>query len=519
MTKAKSILPIKGCIAPQLFNIEGESLIFFEKVNPEEGRFFTINDNGFKLLHNVYESHGMIEGGELYSVKIGVNTEIKRISKNPIHIQINGTYFDFKVDEDDNIVCLGHDGENSIIKIFSSTGEEIKNISLTSLFFASSIKVIGEYIWAAGFTANNEFKLVKINYIGALLEEFIIDSDADERLISKIQIDEERIYLNINGENDSIYILKRTGEKIRELYPKHLNMKEIVDFVVKNDEVYILSNKSIHIFDIKQMVECRDKLVAVPIVKENVKIPYAYFMIIEILKENFLISIISSIIIYTFIYSLGYIDLSLIQSVFFIWTLSGAFALSIGIFRLRSKSTRIMYLLHIQQKNISIGIERSLFLYTIVMSIFSLLFVYDLRIINGILYAIMLVLTLMIDKVFEGDMDHKREDIVVELLSGDKKLHSNLRNLINHSEKQEKILLNIKVEKDFNKKYLSKWNDSRSFILGRDINYIFLDKTFVGVIDLSKRDIKYSKISILADLITYIGERGTVKEVNAMWVD
>lgn len=517
MTKAKHILPIEGCIAPQFFSIENEKIIFFEKVNSEEGRFFTSDENGFNAIYNVYESQGIIERGELYTVNIGSVTTIKRVSGSPISIEINGTYFDFKVDSDSNIICLGHNGENSIIKIFSPLGEEIKSITIKKLLFASAIKVVGDEIFVSGFNYENKLKLITINYIGAILDEIYIDADAENRLISKIQLDSNRIYLTINGKNDSIYIMKKSGEKIREVNSKDINLKELIDFNVKDEKIYILSNKHLHIYSIKEIIVTRKKIIGSLFLKSNIKINYAYFMLIEIIKNNFLLGIILSSVLYTLIYE--YVQLTTIKSVFFIWISSACFSLSIGCFKLRNKSTRIMFLLNLQSKSFSRGPQRSLFISTIILSTLSLLFVNDSRIISGIACGLILLLIFLIDRAFEGDLSRKKEDIIIELLTGDKNLTKNLKSLINHPKKGEKILLSIKVEKDFNKNYLSKWNESRSFILGKDLNYIFLDKTFISVVDLSNRDIKYSKISILSDLICYIGEKGKVKEVNAMWVD
>lgn len=519
MTKAKQIIPIKDSIAPQSFNIENNKMIFFERFNSEEGRFFTFDENGFKVLQNVYESQGIIEGGELYTVNIGSITTIKRISNNPISIEINGTYFDFKVDSDGNIICLGHNGEESIIKIFSPLGDEIKSIPIKALLFSSAIKVEGEEIFIAGFNKENKFKLIKVNYIGTLLEDITVDADGNKRLISKVQVDSDRIYLTINGKNDSIYILKRTGEKIKEIFSRDINLKELIDCAVKDENIYILSDKKIHIYVIKDIIGSKKKCSISLFTNNNIKIPYAYFMMFDAIKNNFLSGIILSTLIYTLIYSVYYIAIPVIKVIFLIWISSASLALSIGCLKLRSKSTRIMYLLNLQSRNTSRSFGRSLFISTIVVSIISLLFAYDFRIINGIVSSAILILVFIIDKIFEGDLRRKKEDIVIELLTLDKNLNMNLKSLVNHSKEGEKILLNIKVEKDFDVKYLSKWNESRSFILGKDINYVFLDKTFISVVDLSKRDIKYSKISILSDLICYIGEKGKVKEVNAMWVD
>lgn len=519
MTKAKKIMPIDGCIAPQLFTINKDKFIFFEKVNPEEGRFFTLSKNKIDSIYNINEAQGIIEEGDMYTISIGQNTVIKRIENDPLTLNIEGAYFDFKVDGNKNIICLGHNGVKSIIKIFSNTGDEIKNIEINALLFGSSIKVEEEHIWISGFDKENKFKLIKINYIGYVLEEFFIDADADERLISKVKIHKDNIYMLINGKKDSIYVINKKGEKVKEIFPKDIDLKEFIDYEVKEDNIYILNNKKIYVFNISEIVKSRDKYKFDLFVKENIKIPYGYFMIIEILRSYFLGGIISSLFIYTFIYRLGYVNISVIESVCFIWMLSTFLSLGYGLFTLRKKSIRIMYLLNLQKGKVANNITRSLFLYTIFLSIISLLFVYNLRIIGGVVSLVMLIFIFIIDKYFAGYLNDKREDIVVELLSGDKNLNLNLKSLVNKSNKGNKILLNIKVEKDFNKKHLTKWNESRAFILGNNINYVFMNKTFISVVDLSNRDIKYSKSSILADLICYIGEFGNVKEVNAMWVD
>lgn len=519
MTKAKKVLPISGCVAPQLFSIEKDKFLFFEKVNPEEGRFFTLDNKGIDVIYDTNEAQGIIEGGELYTISIGKNTLIKRLGDNPMFVNIEGTYFDFKVDEDKNIICLGHNGEESIIKIFSSSGREIKSIKIKTLLFGSSIKVEKDEIWVAGFDKNNTLKLIKINYIGYVLKDFTINTDSNERIISKIQIYKDNIYIMINGKKDSIYILNNKGDKVKELFSRDVNLENLTDFLVKEDNIHILSNKKIHIFDTAQVIITKDRFKLLPSLKNNIKIPYGYFMLLEMIKENFYVGIISSLVIYTWIYRLEGLSNFTIENVFFIWILSAFLSLCFSSFKFRKKSTRIMCLLNLQSSSESKWLERSLFMCTITLSTISLLFIHDFRIIVGIVCVIAFAFVIFVDKLFEGYLEHKREDIVVELLSGDQNLNANLKSLMKQSKKGNKILLNIRVEKDFNKKYLSMWSESRAFILGNSINYVFLDKTFISVVDLSKRDIKYSKISILADLICYIGEIGSIKEVNAMWVD
>ncbi|MEG0371151.1 MAG: hypothetical protein RR645_02525, partial [Clostridium sp.] len=179
----------------------------------------------------------------------------------------------------------------------------------------------------------------------------------------------------------------------------------------------------------------------------------------------------------------------------------------------------ITYLLNLQQKNTSGGFIRSLFLCTIISSLISLLFIGDFRIMNVIIYGLILVFTLVIDYSFRGYLNHNKEEVVIGLLNDDSRLLDHLRQLASQSENSNKILINIRIENELEKKYIAKWNDSRGFIIGKEINYILLNKTFITVVDLTNRDIKYSKISILADLICYIGEKGKLTDINAMWVD
>ncbi len=517
MKFAKDITPINS-IAPQMFSIINEEFVLFEKINTEEGRFFSIRENKVNTLYNVYESQGVIEEGEFYTVKIGEKTTIERISFDPVTINLDGVFFDFKVDNDKNIICLGHNSKDSIIKIFSKDGIEIKSIVINHLFFSSCIKVIDEDIWIAGFDKENKLKIIKVNYIGALLKEIVLDTAYNDRLISKIQFDKERIYLNISGKNDSIYIMNLLGEKITEVFSKDINLDNFTDIIVLSNNIYILNSKKIYTYDVESFINYKFKS-KTKVNLDNTKASYIYFTFLNVILDKFHIGIILAFLLYTFIYSLDYVYLNSIKGISLIWTLATVISLVLGFISFKKKSTRVMYLLNIQKDCIKESFQRFLFISTIVVSIISLLFIDNLRIISFIILGIILSLMYVLDSYFKKTFNYKKEDIVVGLLKGDKSLHKNIKQLMNYSKGKNKVLVNIKVKNNFNKKYLCKWNKSRLFILGKCLNYIFLDKTFISIVDFSNRDIRYSKTSIIEDLICYIEEEGKIEEINVMWVD
>ena len=517
MKFAKDITPINS-IAPQMFSRINGEFVFFEKINSEEGRFFSIQGKEINTLHNVYEAQGVIEEEEFYTVKIGEETIIEKITSESTTIKLNGVFFDFKVDSDKNIICLGHNGRESIIKIFSKNGVEIKSIIINHLFFSSCIKVVGEDIWVAGFNKENKLKLIKINYIGTLLDEVVLDTPFNERLISKIQFDKDRIYLNITGKNDSIYIMDGLYKKVAEVFSKDFNLDNFTDFIVSNNEIYILSGKNIYTYDIENFINYKFRS-NMKITLDNTKAPYLYFTFLNVILDKFHIGIILSFLLYTFIYSLDYVYLNSTKTIPLIWTMSTLISLGLGFFSFKKKSTRVMYLLSIQKNYIEESFQRFLFISTIFISIISLLFIDNLRIISFMILGITLGLIYILDSYFKKTFNYKKEDIVIGLLKGDKSLHKNIKKLMSYSKGRNKVLVNIKVKNNFNKKYLCKWNESRLFILGKCLSYIFLDKTFVSIVDFSSRDIRYSKTSIVEDLICYIEEEGKIEEINVMWVD
>ncbi|MEF9951547.1 MAG: hypothetical protein RR840_06265 [Clostridium sp.] len=510
---------LKGSIAPQGFGVVNDEFVYFEKLNPEEGRFFTYSNGEMNIIQSIYESHGLIEENSLLEVKIGSETTYRILNMKGNEVNLNGVYFDFKIDSSDNLLCLGHDSVDSIITIVNSLGETIRKIEIPSLFFASSLYVNGEDIYVSGFTKDNKFKIVKINYIGALLEEYIIDAPSRDRLISKIEMIDNYMLLSITGKNDSVLVLDTKSKMIKEVNYKSFSLDEILDIKVYRDRIYILSSKKVYSYDIDEILIIGEKRGYIPFFRENIKLTYIYFMIVALIKDYFLISAAISLSIYIILSVIIGIDLSFIEGVFIVWAASGSIALTAGVTSIRKKSNRVNKLLDIQRDNNNNSIERSLFIFTIFISIISLLFIGDFRIMNVIIYALTLVFTVTIDYTLQGFINHKKDDIVIELLDGSKYLTRSIKSLVSESVSNNKLLINIKLEDDFNSSYLAKWNETRGFIVGGDINYVLLNKTVISVVDLTNRDIKYSKTSILTDLICYIEEKGEIKEVNAMWID
>ncbi|MEF9933881.1 MAG: hypothetical protein RSA01_05635 [Clostridium sp.] len=510
---------LKGSIAPQGFGSVNNEFVYYEKLNPEEGRFFTYNNGKMDIIHDIYDAHGLIEGGHLLSVSIGPETSYRVLTMDSQMVKLTGVYFDFKIDSSNNVLCLGHDSVDSVITVVNQQGEVIRRIEMPYLFFASSLFIEGEYIYVSGFTKDNKFKIVKINYIGVLLEEYIINTSASDRLISKLIVSGNYMMLSITGKNDSVVILDMNSKKIREFTYKNLSLDEILDINVVDNVIYILSNKKVYSYEISYLLEVKKNKGYVPFLRENIKLTYIYFMIISLIKEYFLpcVAVVGGV--YTLIWTLAENKTSMLYSLFIIWSLGAIIALFVGLISIRKKSKRVNKLLDVQRDSGEGFLQRGLFLVTIFISIISLLFNGDFRIINVIIYAITLVFTVAIDYTLQGYINHKKEDIVIELLDGGKHLTRNIKSLVSESVSNNKLLINIKLEDEFSSSYLAKWNESRGFIIGGSINYVLMNKTVISVVDLTNRDIKYSKTSILSDLISYIEEKGRIKEVNAMWID
>lgn len=79
--------------------------------------------------------------------------------------------------------------------------------------------------------------------------------------------------------------------------------------------------------------------------------------------------------------------------------------------------------------------------------------------------------------------------------------------------KSENVEINIRV-KNLEKDYVKKWKNTRDVILYNGFDYTIIQNEILAHIDFNKRDIKYSRYSILMDFITYIRENYSIDEIK-----
>jgi hypothetical protein len=106
------------------------------------------------------------------------------------------------------------------------------------------------------------------------------------------------------------------------------------------------------------------------------------------------------------------------------------------------------------------------------------------------------------------------EDIIVELLCDEDTGFSQYVKFVvskMRAKKSDMLYINISTEETLTVNIALNWAKSRSHILGQEV-VIDTDPGKIGIfLDLSKRDIKYSRFNILMDCICYIKSKSQIK--------
>jgi hypothetical protein len=109
------------------------------------------------------------------------------------------------------------------------------------------------------------------------------------------------------------------------------------------------------------------------------------------------------------------------------------------------------------------------------------------------------------------------KDMVVELLEDlDNQTLDYIRNVVRNLKQchAEKFYIEIVSRKKINEKSLARWKNTRNYILGQSVIVQLEDNKIIAEMDLSKRDIKYSRFSIIMDYVCFIKSIGEIQEIQ-----
>jgi hypothetical protein len=527
---ANKFYQLESSIVPQLFVVRDGEILYFDKINQHEGRFCKKDNRGSNIILEVGEGQGTFnENGDLYVIQSGEKTIINRYSLSgdvTQVIEIEGCFFDFKINESGHYICLGYENNTSAIKLINNKGQELVNIKPNNILFASCIYLENDCIYLGAFDNNNVFKIIKMNYIGNMENEWTIGVDSNERIISKVIKYNKLIFAVASGKDDSLVILNTENGIYKEIFPKDIGLRDFIDINVYEDKVLLLDEKCVYEYTIESLtgnvISKRRRKVR----NDMSLLPYQFLMYTRGAQKQFIFSLNISAIITLLLffyfcykgsaYETGIYDL-LIAMFDSLWILGVLIALTISTISFINKSVRIEYLLYIYQNNISTSLMIPFISGVTSFCVISLIFLPNFNIIKGIpIAAIFFLITYIVDSISIKRVRNQNKDIVIELLSEEGQFKDYLKTVLENVNRKnnEKLYIDIVVEGTLKKNAFTRWVKSRKNIIRHEVEVNIQDNKIRTVLDLSKRDVKYSRISILMDYICFVKEFANIKEIE-----
>jgi hypothetical protein len=113
-------------------------------------------------------------------------------------------------------------------------------------------------------------------------------------------------------------------------------------------------------------------------------------------------------------------------------------------------------------------------------------------------------------------------DVIIELLEdNDIQVKKYIKNLSENMNRDNVNMLKINIvsDNDIDTDIAALWLKSRKFILKNEIQWVVNQNHLTAMLDLTYRDIKYSKYNIIMDFVCYAREKIRVKELKIEIVD
>lgn len=531
---------LKDCVSPQIFRHIKDKLMVFDKPNFDEGRFIVEDDSSFKVLCETGDCQGVITpSGRMFAIYHGEVTSIYEINKDGASnklLDIEGIFFDLKEYEDDYLFLLGHVNNKSIIKGFKEFKgfkgfkelkefkklKEVFEIEVTGLLFGSSINVMNDEIYVAGFDEDFVFGLKVINFAGVLKKDYKLNKKRDNSIISKINFYENYIILLVSGKNDSIIILNEGGS-FKEISNKKIGLTNILDLEIEGSKINILDGNDILSFTFEEISKGKKKNNNI-LFKNFGTFPYAYLMYVYSLS-----SIITDYFIYLFMFNflsitmcLIFIGLNDLKKILFLtsieYILSYVILYLTSFTRLQKQTERVELLLNItlslDYKKILVG-EGFTSIFPCAVYIFASYpnFSYTNMLINVIVAIGLFKLIALISM----NVVKKNKDVIIDLLKEeDEEIIEYVKASINilKKENNERVYVEVKTFSKVDIKKINKWLLSRSSIFNGEVFLKIKGDRIIVVVDFSKRDIRYSRFSILMDFISFVKRHFKIEEIQ-----
>lgn len=529
---AKEIYKLDGSVVPQLFMQRDGDIYFFDKINPHEGRFCRLEKGEVSTILEVGEGQGIINHmGEIYLLQIDTPTVISKYSLNgkiESTITMEGIFYDFKINESGYFICLGYVENETVVKIINDKGIDSGIIKPRDIMFGSCIALYKDDIYIGGFDEKNTFTLIVMNYIGTVERKWTIDVDSEDRIIGKIQRWKDYILLHIVGKYDSMVLLNTATEALKEIKPGDLGIKTFVDINLDEEQIQILDQKCIYTWNLTEILDISTIRKRKEKTDDFNSVPYQYAMYMNGLKSETIKSFKFTVPIFMLI--LGYLfyrGLFKGSSPFLVtgislcclWLINFTAASVKNIIGFMDKSRRIDELLNIY----SLDEDGRSLIMPLIMAVniwtFTILFLYPESsiILSSLLGGLVFLLTYIADISVSRSVKSQRDNISIELLDSDnQRFGEYVRKAVDCL--KERGSNNIFIELVFagfiEEDSIIRWIKSRSPIIGKEPIFTINNNLIKLELDFSKRDIKYSRYSILMDYISYLGREGKIKEIQ-----
>lgn len=528
----KEILKLENAVAPETFSVNNEEILYFDRVNKHEGRFCKLYSRSEYFETEIDEFQGiLINEGQKYIINIDNDkTKIIRLSEDgecKEIINVEGIFFDIRRNETGNYVCLGNENSVSIIKIFNEEGRVLKDIRPKNIIFASSIYLHNDNIYLGVVDDNNCIKVYELNYLGSIEAYWDIKIKSQNRIVSKMCIYCNYIFMLVEGRSVSLIILDREDGSTREIFSQSLGVDYIIDFDIYKGIIYILWGRSIYTFNCDEVMGIEYSKASINFGLNIELLYYRYYMYSQGLKDQIKFSLfaafVPSMMIYIFLnnsffqYIRGFSRLRL--SVYLYIIIFYFIASVKNIFTMGIKEFRIEYLLSsFRECDFKKEFEVPLFFG---LTSYAMVEIGMYPYYNILASALVLLFTALlfygIECLCAKKIKVMNRDMVVELLEDSdiqtfdyiRKVVKNLRQ--NHL---EKLYIEIVSNKRIDEGSLNRWKNSRSYIIGQSVIVNIEDNKIIAEMDLSKRDIKYSRFSIIMDYVCFIKSIGQIKEIQ-----
>jgi len=545
-------IKLNDIIMPQNVIVRESEIYIFDKINKDEGRLYRYNkEYGDKHLIIEVDDAECFFGRDgniylLYSNSDSIieiyDTEGTRLKT----IKIEGVVYFIDIDVDGNIYTIFAEEDEMLIRMFDTNGKFVRDIHSRDMPILSTLYCDGEHVYAGGFSENISLRLEKINYMSYIKNSYDFNLKSSGFIVSKIVKYNDIIATVLSGDTqDTVVLINQTDGSMSQLNLPVKIDDSINDIFIEGKQLYILySDKILSIYDMKDEGQSYCTEIKIPKSKcmGRGRSGYLFYLIwVKNFSKDFL-KILLKIAAPLSMVLLLYIDFTLessgakltsIEDIQLFLAMAGlscfTFVMIKNIIIIWKQRTRVDNLLDIYNKSDSINIIllRNCIFMGVVISIIMLTLFYSILNTAG-LWAVVLIccgsvitatymISLRYVKKFKDDM----KNMVFQLLSITDKEHEMLIKLSQEIKNIKalgietyriKVLTKNKIKKRTTS-LIYRWANSRKRITGdrgklnNNMEYLTYD------LNLKNRDIRYSRLTLIEDFISYISKNISISSI------